>query len=121
MNTPLYVKSLSFRLESDNQLAIRGLATNRSDFATPQLRLFISLYDQKNEMLARVGVNLPKVGPFDTAPFEARHRMREISFFTVQLRLEKRPGIDYIDFDSAMSGWGGTATPGEAQSGRITK
>lgn len=106
VETPLYVKSIGFRLEPDNRLDIQGLVCNRAGTSVPPLRLYISLHDRQNLMIGRVGASLPQIGPLETRAFEAATRLRAMAFFTVQFRLEKLQDVDYSDFDFALHQWG---------------
>jgi|DewCreStandDraft_4_1066084.scaffolds.fasta_scaffold41510_2 hypothetical protein len=106
METPLYIKAIGFRPEPDNRILIQGLVTNRAQFATPPMRLFISLHDGKKNVIGRAVPELPALADFETAPFEASTRLRDMCFFTVRFRLEKLTGVDYSDFDFALRKWG---------------
>lgn len=107
LNTPLYLKTLHCRLEKDNQVAVRGMVTNRAGFPAPPCRLSISAHDRQDRVVARANVPLPAILPYETAPFEARLRLREESFFTVQCRLEKIKDVDYSDFNFSLHAWSG--------------
>ena len=99
MKTPLYVKALYFRPERDNRLVMRGMATNREGFATPPARLCVSLNDSRDRLVGRVALTLPEVEPYATVAFEGLFRLRDMSFFTAQFRLEKLQGVDYSEFN----------------------
>jgi hypothetical protein len=116
METPLYVKSIGFRMEPDNRLDIRGLVTNRAQFTVPRIRLFISLHDASRNVIGRAAPELPAVGPCETVAFESGTRLRDMAFFTVQFRLEKLHDVDYSDFDFALHKWGSERkTGGDSQ------
>jgi hypothetical protein len=120
LKTPLYVKTLHFKLEKDDSLTVRGMVTNRADFPAPPMRLSISLYDREDKMIARAGTSLPVMLPFKTENFELKFRPKDAAFFTVQFRLEKIKDVDYSDFNFAMHTW--RAGPsGGLISGRKTK
>ena len=104
METPLFVKSLTVRQEPDNRLAFRGAVVNRAAAGSPPMRLFLALYDRRNMMIGRMGVNLPAVAPAAEHTFETTTRLKEMAFFTVQCRLEKLADNDYSVLDSFAQG-----------------
>jgi hypothetical protein len=115
MKTPLYMKALHFRIGKDNHLVLRGMVTNRADFAVPPARIFVSLHDSQDKMISRGGAALPAVPPWRTTPFEIKYALRDAAFFTVRSRLEKLQDVDYIDFNFALQSWlraGGGRSPG---------
>ena len=113
MKTPLYVKAVHFRPEKDNRLVMRGMVTNCEDFPVPAARLCVSLNDSRDRLVGRVALALPEIPPYATVPFEGLFRLRDMSFFTAQFRLEKLQGVDYSDFNFSAHKWRGSR-PGRA-------